>query len=85
VPTHKSAEKRLRQSEQRRTRNRSRKSQLRTLEKKIRTNPGAPEAPELLKELSVLLDRYASRGLHHQNKADRIKSRLSRLVAAKKT
>jgi small subunit ribosomal protein S20 len=84
VPTHKSAEKRLRQSEKRRTHNRARKSQVRTLEKKIRSDPGAPEAPELLKELSVLLDRYATRGLHHQNKADRVKSRLTRLVAAKK-
>ena len=85
MPTHKSAEKRLRQSEKRRTHNRARKSQVRTLEKKIRANPGAPEATELLKELSVLLDRYATRGLHHQNKADRLKSRLSRLVAAQKT
>ena len=80
MPTHKSAEKRLRQSIKRRTHNRTRRSQIRTLEKRIRTNPGAKEAPELLKEISRLLDRYATRGLHHQNKANRIKSQLTRLV-----
>ncbi len=83
MPTHKSAEKRLRQSEKRRLRNRTRKSQLRTLEKKIRSAPDASEAPALLKEYSVLLDRFAIRGLHHQNKADRIKSRLTKLVDSK--
>ncbi len=80
MPTHKSAEKRLRQSIKLRAHNRSRRSQIRTLERKIRSNPTAKEAPELLNEISVLLDRYASRGLHHQNKANRMKSRLTRLV-----
>ena len=80
MPTHKSAEKRLRQSIKRRAHNRSRRSQIRTLERKIRSNPGAKDAPELLKEISVLLYRYASRQLHHQNKANRMKSRLTRLV-----
>ena len=84
MPTHKSAEKRLRQSIKRRSHNRTRRSQIRTLEKRIRTNPGAKEAPELLKEISQLLDRYATRGLHHQSKANRIKSRLTRLVQSAK-
>ena len=80
MPTHKSAEKRLRQDEKRRQHNRARRSRVRTLVKQIREEPGAKEAPELLKEVSILLDRYASRDLYHQNKADRIKSRLTRLV-----
>ena len=85
MPTHKSAEKRLRQSWQRRLHNRERRSRIRSLERKIRQNPGAEEAPELLKEIGVLLDRFASRNLHHQNKADRIKSRLTRLVNASRS
>lgn len=80
MPTHKSAEKRLRQSEQRRQQNRVNRSRIRTLTRKIRTNPGAKEAPELLKEVSILLDRYAGRNLHHQNKANRLKSNLTKLV-----
>ncbi|MFO7768672.1 MAG: 30S ribosomal protein S20 [bacterium] len=80
MPTHKSAEKRLRQNEKRRQHNKARRSRVRTLMKQIRSDPGAKEAPELLKEVSSLLDRYAARELHHQNKADRIKSRLTRLV-----
>ncbi len=84
MPTHKSAEKRLRQSIKRRAHNRMRRSQIRTLEKRIRTNPGTKEAPELLKEISKLLDRYATRDLHHQNKANRIKSQLTTLVHSAK-
>ena len=80
MPTHKSAEKRLRQNEKRRQHNKARKSRVRTLVKQIRSEPGAKEAPELLKEVSALLDRYATRNLWHQNKADRIKSRLTKLV-----
>lgn len=80
MPSHRSAEKRLRQSVKRRAHNRMRRSQIRTLERKIRSDPGAEEAPEILKEIGMLLDRYATRGLHHQNKANRIKSRLTRLV-----
>jgi len=80
LPTHKSAAKRLRQSEKRRLHSRTRRSQIRSLTKRIREDPGAAQAPELLKKVSVLLDRYAARGLHHQNKADRLKSNLSKLV-----
>jgi small subunit ribosomal protein S20 len=85
VPTHRSAEKRLRQSRKRRLHNRERRSRIRSLERKIRQDPGAEEAPELLKEIGILLDRLATRNLHHQNKANRIKSRLTRLVNASRT
>lgn len=82
MPTHKSAKKRLLQNETRRQHNRARRSQVRGLVKRIRSNPSAPDAPALLQEVSTLLDRYATRGLHHQNKADRLKSRLTRLVSS---
>ena len=82
MPTHKSTAKRLRQSEKRRQHNRINRSRIRTLTKQIRLEPGADEAPELLKEVSILLDRYAGRNLHHRNKANRLKSNLTRLVNA---
>jgi small subunit ribosomal protein S20 len=80
VPTHESTAKRLRQSEKRRQQNRVSRSRIRTLTKKIRLDPSAEDAPEMLKEVSILLDRYAGRNLHHRNKADRLKSNLTRLV-----
>ena len=84
MPTHKSAEKRLRQSEKRRLHNRTRRSQIRTLTKQIRQDPGSKQAPELLKEVSILLDRHATKGLHHKNKANRLKSNLSKLISSAK-
>ena len=80
MPTHDSTAKRLRQSEKRRQQNRINRSRIRTLTKKIRLDPAAEEAPEMLKEVSILLDRFAGRNLHHRNKADRLKSNLTRLV-----
>ncbi len=80
MPTHASTEKRLRQSQQRRQQNRIQRSQIRTLIRNIRQDPGAEDAPALLQEVSVLLDRYAARSLHHPNKARRLKSNLTRLV-----
>jgi small subunit ribosomal protein S20 len=65
-------------------RNRARRSQLRTALKKVRT----AETPELAKtafvEASALLDRAGRKNLIHRNTADRTKSRLSKLVAARK-
>jgi small subunit ribosomal protein S20 len=80
LPTHDSTAKRLRQNKKLRLQNRAQRSEIRTLIRKIRQEPGAEKAPELLKEVSILLDRYATRGLHHKNKANRLKSNLSRLV-----
>ena len=80
MPTHASTEKRLRQSRERRQQNRVQRSRIRTLIRNLRDDPAAENAPELLQEITVLLDRYAARGLHHPNKARRLKSNLTRLV-----
>ena len=81
MPTVKSAAKRLRQNEKQRQHNRARRTRIRSLVKAIRNEPAAPETADRLKEVSVLLDRYGTRGLHHANKANRMKSRLTRLVS----
>jgi small subunit ribosomal protein S20 len=78
-----SAEKRNRQSQIRRERNRSRKSELRTAIKKVRaaveSGDGAT-AKKLLPDTLSLLDRTASRGVIHPNQAARSKSRLTKAV-----
>ena len=76
----KSAKKRARQSEQNRLRNVSARSMVRTALKKvvkaIEANDKAAAA-QALQNVAPLLDRYASRGLIHKNKAARHKSRLN--------
>lgn len=81
----KSAKKRARQSEQNRLRNASARSMVRTALKKvvkaIEANDKA--AAESAYSAAVpLMDRYAARGLIHQNKASRHKSRLNAKIRA---
>jgi small subunit ribosomal protein S20 len=83
LATHKSAEKRARQSKRRTTRNDSLKSALKTFEKKVRTayeKKDMKVALDALKALSSQLDKAASKGVIHAKKAARKVSRLSKLV-----
>ncbi|NII09153.1 30S ribosomal protein S20 [Oleiagrimonas sp. C23AA] len=81
----KSAKKRARQSEQNRLRNASARSMVRTALKKvvkaIETNDKAA-AESAYKAAVPLMDRYAARGLIHENKAARHKSRLNAKIRA---
>lgn len=77
VPNTKSAIKRLRQSERRRTRNKAARSQLKTAVKKVRATTEPEQAAALYREAAKLLDRAASRGLIHKNQANRSKGRLA--------
>ena len=81
----KSAKKRARQSVQRRQRNASARSMVRTAVKKVVKAIEAKDkaaAEAALKSAEPLMDRYASRGLIHQNKAARHKSRLNTAIRA---
>jgi small subunit ribosomal protein S20 len=80
MPNHKSAEKRMRQSERRRKINKSNRTRVRSSIKKLR---GAIEAGST-KELSELLpltistiDKAVQKGVLHKNAASRYKSRLT--------
>jgi small subunit ribosomal protein S20 len=79
-----SAWKRVRQNERRRTRNRGIQSRLRTEMKKLLTlvkaGDGSKAEPQL-RLTSKLLDKAACRGTIHANKASRHKSRLAAAVA----
>jgi small subunit ribosomal protein S20 len=83
VPNIKSAKKRHRQSLERRARNRSAKSQLKTAIKKFRETVEAKkfdDAKALYVDLCKLLDQTASKKIIHVNKSSRTKSRLSHFM-----
>jgi small subunit ribosomal protein S20 len=80
-----SAAKRYRQSEKRRVRNKSVRSEVRTSAKKVlgavATNDRAA-ADEALRSFSALVDSAARKGVYHQNTAARKKSRMALKVNA---
>jgi len=82
---HKSAIKRIRQNENRRIRNRTVKSAMRTAVRKLEQviqESKHPEASALLQKTLSIVDRAASKGVIHKNKASRTVSRLTRKVKA---
>jgi small subunit ribosomal protein S20 len=76
----KSAEKRNRQDVKRREHNRTLRSKLKTAVKKVGGETDATAAAESYKETAAMLDRMATRGIIHRNKAARKKSQLSKAV-----
>ncbi len=80
-----SAKKRARQAEVRRMRNASQRSMLRSSIRKVLKAIEAGDkagAEAAYKAAEPVLDRYASRGLIHKNKAARHKSRLATRIKA---
>lgn len=83
MPNIQSAKKRLRQSLERRTRNRAAKSTLKTYIKRLQSSLTAKDfdaARSQFPALCKLLDQTASKGIIHPNKASRTKSRLSHSI-----
>ncbi|NMP14860.1 MULTISPECIES: 30S ribosomal protein S20 [unclassified Thalassotalea] len=81
----KSAKKRAVQSEKRRQHNASRRSMMRTYVKKVIAAIEAGNKEVATQEMvaaTPILDRYASKGLIHKNKASRVKSRLNAKIKA---
>jgi len=74
----KSAKKRIKITEAKEARNKSQKSKLKTYIKKYEATP----TQELLSEVTSLLDRAVSDNIIHQNKASRMKARLSKKLVA---
>ena len=86
MANHKSAEKRIRQNETRKTINRANRSKLRTQIKKLRTALGTQDkaaSGETLAPTVSLIDKMSGKGIIHDNAAGRYKSRLARGVRAK--
>ncbi|HEX8456610.1 MAG TPA: 30S ribosomal protein S20 [Pyrinomonadaceae bacterium] len=86
MPNHKSAEKRMRQNERRKTINRSNRTRLRTEIKKLRAAlTAAGDAGAIQTALSQtisIIDKSVQKGVLHRNAAARYKSRLTARVNA---
>lgn len=83
MANHKSAKKRAKQSQVRRLRNKSVKTNLKTLEKKLRAAKEAGEAcDELMKQTQSAIHKAAKKGIVHKKTASRKISRLFKLVNA---
>lgn len=78
MPRSRTVLKRQRQTEIRRVRNKSARSELKTLERKVRA--GGDTVATDLRNLQRELDQAAAKGVIHPNKAARKKSRLAKLV-----
>jgi small subunit ribosomal protein S20 len=80
MPNHKSAEKRVRQSEKRRDINRGHRTKVRTYIKKLRSALDAgdkKQVDQILPETISVIDKSIQKGVMHANAAARYKSRLT--------
>jgi small subunit ribosomal protein S20 len=80
MPNHKSAEKRMRQSERRRKINKSNRTRVRSSIKRLRgalETRNAKEVGELLPTTISTIDKAVQKGVLHKNAAARYKSRLT--------
>ncbi|RMG42796.1 MAG: 30S ribosomal protein S20 [Candidatus Dadabacteria bacterium] len=83
MPNHKSAEKRLRQSEKRRVHNQSRKAAVRTAIKKVRRaieEGNLDEARNLFRNAQRMIGKAVAKGLYHKQNGARKISRLARAL-----
>lgn len=84
MPRIKSAKKRMRQTKSRTARNRATRSELRTVVKKVRSAASPEAASAAMHEAESMIDRAGRKNIVHRNTAARTKSRLAKMVHAKK-
>lgn len=77
MAVHRSVAKRLKQSHKARLRNRSVKSKIKNLIKKLETSPDLNQAQENFKEVVSLLDKATRQKVMHKNTATRTKTQLA--------
>ncbi|MBR1446164.1 MAG: 30S ribosomal protein S20 [Alloprevotella sp.] len=82
MANHKSAFKRIRQSETRRLRNRYYAKTMRTSVRKLRAMTNKETATAFLPIVQKMLDKLAKRGIIHKNKAANLKSGVAKHVNA---
>ncbi len=80
MANHKSAEKRVRQTETRKMQNRYFARTMRTALKKLRSTTRKEEASALLPKFNSMVDRLAKKGIIHRNKAANLKSSVTKHV-----
>ncbi len=85
MPNNASAAKRLRQSETRRVANKARKTELKTIRKKLlrAVHDGETDSAEALyRRFTKRIDQATATGVFHKNTASRDKSRLAKHLTA---
>ena len=82
MPHHKAAEKHLRTSRKRRSRNMAQKSMAKTAVKKVLQAEDKDSAQKALASATSLIDRLARKSVIHSNTAARQKSKLAKKVNA---
>ena len=82
MATHKSAIKRIRQTEKRRLLNKYFHKTTRNAIKKLQDMKTKKEATSLLPKVTSMLDKLAKRNIIHKNKASNLKSKLTKHVNA---
>ncbi len=80
MANHKSALKRIRQTEKRRVHNKYYAKTMRNAIRKFRAVTEKKEAEEKISTLVSLIDRNAKRNIIHKNKASNLKSKLVRYM-----
>ncbi|MCF6271486.1 MAG: 30S ribosomal protein S20 [Melioribacteraceae bacterium] len=80
MANHKSAKKRIRQSEKKRVRNQAAQTKMKTLIKKVHTTKEKAAAEVVLKDAVSFIDKSVTKGRLHKNTAARKKSSLTRHV-----
>ena len=82
MANHKSALKRIRNSETKRLRNKYQHKTTRNAIKKLREVTDAKEAQAMFPAVVSMIDKLAKRNIIHDNKAANLKSKLTKHVAA---
>ena len=80
MANHKSALKRIRQSEARRVHNRYYSKSMRNSVRKFRALTVKKEAEEQLPKVFALIDKMAQRNIIHKNKAGNLKSSITKFT-----
>lgn len=84
MANHKSALKRVRQTETRNERNRYQHKTTRNAVRKLRSLTDKKEAEKLMPEVASMLDKLAKTNIIHKNKAANLKSSIARYVGGLK-
>jgi len=84
MANHKSAEKRIRANAVKAERNAYQHKSTRTVVKKLKATTNKPEAQELLKKTSGMIDKLAKKNIIHWKKAANQKSKLQKAINALK-
>ncbi|MGB2088120.1 MULTISPECIES: 30S ribosomal protein S20 [Psychroflexus] len=82
MANHKSALKRIRNSETKRLRNRYQHKTARTIIKNLKSTTDKAEAEKKLAEVYSVVDKLAKKNIIHSNKAANLKSSLTKHVAS---